>query len=119
MLNGKHKITVGVTDLVNFSVRSGDLWFESDGPSAKEGTYGHIKIQKYRGDEWQTEVHLKQNIASEEFIVQLQGRLDVLYEHEQVPIIEEIKTTYLPVDFLPSAKQELHWAQQKILLVLK
>ncbi|TQV87332.1 ATP-dependent DNA helicase [Aliikangiella coralliicola] len=100
---------------MEFSARTGDLLFESiAGPSSLEGIIGHQKIQKSRGEDWQPEFRLKQIIAMHGFEVTIQGRLDLLYHHNDHIIIEEIKTSYHSPEKIPETKQLLHWAQAKV-----
>ena len=87
-------LTISVRDLVEFSARHGDLFFESGGgPTSLEGIAGHRQLQSSRPDPWQAEVSLKQTILAEGCNATLQGRIDLVNAQASPVIIEEIKTT--------------------------
>lgn len=106
------QLSLSVTELVEFSARSGDLYPESaGGPTAQQGVLAHQRIQRQRGEHWQHEVALKHRwvLAGGEVI--LQGRVDLLNTSATPVIIEEIKTTLQPSAKLPPGKLALFWAQ--------
>lgn len=108
-------LTLSVKDLVAFSASSGDLVADVPaGPSAQEGIQGHQRLQKARGDEWQSEFSLKQSIPLGQHTITLRGRIDLLRASPTPAIIEEIKTAYVPLDQVPEAQLKLHWAQATV-----
>lgn len=111
-MNKSRTISLSVTELVEFSARSGDLYPESaGGPSALEGVLAHQRIQRERGPEWQSEVALKCTWEIDGWTINLQGRLDLLMAESACVTIDEIKTTLQPLDRLPPGKIALFWAQ--------
>lgn len=112
-------ISLSVTDLVEFSARSGDLYPENTGgPSALEGVLAHQRIQRARGSEWQRELSLKYRWQLDDWEIHLQGRLDLLSDTGASVAIEEIKTTLFPPPQLPPGKIALFWAQAQVYAAL-
>jgi len=107
-------INLGIRQLVEFCCRSGDLGFDG-GPfaSALEGIQTHQKIQKRYRKEAIAEAVVKLEICIEEYNIELSGRVDLLFEHETPPRIEEIKTVYSFMNDFSTEYDEPHWAQAK------
>ena len=110
----KAPIKLGIRQLVEFCCRSGDLGFDG-GPSASalEGIQTHQKIQKRYRKEAIAEAVVKLEICIEEYNIELSGRVDLLFEHETPPRIEEIKTVYSFMNDFSTDYDEPHWAQAK------
>ncbi len=108
------ELKLNVTELVEFSARSGNLFDYHDGPTSLEGIRGHQKIQRQRDASWEKEYVLKQQLHLNGVEISLQGRVDLLSFDMINPIVEEIKTTYFAPSQLPEAKKQLHWAQAKV-----
>lgn len=113
-------LIVGVGRLVDFSCRSGDLFFTAPaGPSAQEGIRAHKKLQKQRPSGSEAEYSLKVSLPKKfsEYAVTLQGRVDILHPGNDLlesPLLEEIKTSYVPPDSVPEEQKQLQWAQLKL-----
>ncbi|SMF19989.1 Rad3-related DNA helicase [Alteromonadaceae bacterium Bs31] len=108
-------IKLSVTELVQFSARSGDLFHEELlGPDAQEGQRGHKQIQKSRDPEWLAEHAVRYDTKVNELSISLGGRIDLLNTSSSPPIIEEIKTCYGPGHLLPPERKAIHWAQLKV-----
>jgi Rad3-related DNA helicase len=108
-------LSLSVTELVEFSARTGDLYPESaGGPTAQQGILAHQQIQRQRDADWQREVALKHRWALANGEVTLQGRVDLLNAAGTTVIIEEIKTTLQPSAQLPQGKLALFWAQAQV-----
>jgi DNA excision repair protein ERCC-2 len=110
----KQVFSVSVRELVEFSLRQGDLGGERDfvGPSrALAGIRGHQKIQHSRPAGYQKEVPLAHEIEDDGFILRIQGRIDGLLAEAAPPLLEEIKTVQGRWDAIAGP---LHWAQAKI-----
>ena len=106
-------IKLGIGQLVEFCCRSGDLGMDSEpGPSGREGLRTHQKIQKRYADEALPEYHLKITFESDGYSIELGGRIDLLFESEVPPRIEEIKTVYSLLNN-NLEKNAPHWAQVK------
>ncbi len=100
--------------MVEFCCRCGDLSFDhSPSASAQEGLRTHQKIQKRYADEAIAEYRLKLNLDIDSDNVDLGGRIDLLFEDEQPPRVEEIKTIYSFMNTFSERYDEPHWAQVK------
>jgi len=110
----KAPIKLGIRQLVEFCCRSGDLGFDG-GPSASamEGIQTHQKIQRRYRKEAIAEAPVKLEICIDEYDIELSGRVDLLFEHETPPRIEEIKTVYSFMNDFSTNYDEPHWAQAK------
>lgn len=102
--------TVSVRQLVEFTLRSGDLGgsgtFQPPG-RALAGTYAHQQRQSSLGPDWETEVFLRQPLAP---WLHLLGRVDALCWETRT--IEEIKT--YTSQHPPAQADGLHLGQAKI-----
>ncbi len=113
--NSIAKLKLSVGTLVDFSARVGDLFSEMPvGPTAKEGIYGHQKVQQARDKNWQSEVSVKQTITRGNFQLTLTGRIDLVCSSQRPIVIEEIKTTYVDADKVPDEKKHLHKSQVEL-----
>src|SRR5664280_2176715 len=105
--------TVQVRELVEFALRRGDLGTQNQfvGPyRALAGIRGHQKIQRSRPAGYQTEIPVEQVVETDEFTLQIRGRIDGLLSTPQEVLLEEIKTVPGTWDHLADP---LHWAQAK------
>jgi Rad3-related DNA helicase len=107
-------IRLSVRELVNFTLRSGDLdaSFRSS-VRAAEGTRLHQKLQKSRGEGYKSEVPLSITLVRSGFELLLEGRADGVFTRDGMTFVEEIKSTMKPPDSLGEDEQPLHWAQAK------
>ncbi|MDH5354329.1 MAG: ATP-dependent DNA helicase [Gammaproteobacteria bacterium] len=107
-------LKIGIRQLVEFCCRSGNLGFEG-GPSASalEGLRTHQKIQKRYQKEAIAEHRLKLEFEIEETKIELGGRIDLLFDQESPPRVEEIKTIYSFMNSFTERYDEPHWAQVK------
>jgi DNA excision repair protein ERCC-2 len=104
---------VSVRELVEFSLRTGDLGGERDfvGPDrAQAGIRGHQKVQRSRPEGYQKEVPLVYDIQTEDFTLSIRGRIDGISASGGEVLLEEIKTIQGRWDRTPDP---LHWAQAK------
>src|SRR5687767_15568389 len=109
-----HIIRVSVRDLVELVLRTGGLGRESVfmGPRrALEGAKAHQRIQKSRPADYEAEVFLTRDIATQTLTLRICGRIDGLVRSLDQWHIEEIKTLSRPHD---GEADSLHWAQAKI-----
>ena len=105
---------VSVRSLVEFVYRTGDISFEFSGSSRNTaGVKGHQKIQRSRGAGYQAEVTLDYIAEYDGLKLSIGGRIDGLWETEDGVVLEEIKTTTLPLKEILSDSFFLHWAQVK------
>jgi DNA excision repair protein ERCC-2 len=129
--------TVSVHTLVEFVLTQGDLTpggFQRR-DRAQAGTAGHRRVQRSRPEGYQTEVEVSYRLEEEEPPLEVRGqpplevrgqpplevrgqpplevrgRIDGLYADQEPVILEEIKTTTLPLDTIGEGHNPLHWAQ--------
>lgn len=105
-------LRVSVRELVNFTMRSGDLdaSFKSS-LRATEGTRLHQKVQKSRGPDYRAEVPMRLELSREDCTLLLEGRADGILEENGLFWVEEIKSTLTPLEKLQESDRPLHWAQ--------
>ena len=109
------EICISVRNLVEFVLRSGDIDSLFIGNSrALEGTKAHQQIQKDNKDNGYTpEVTLKYSMEYQAFKFIIEGRADGIISKDDTLIIDEIKTTTRPIEFIEENYKETHWAQAK------
>jgi DNA excision repair protein ERCC-2 len=105
--------TISVRDLVEFVLRQGDLGGERGfvgSDRALAGIRGHQKIQRSRPTGYLTELPVEYKVETEEFTLQIRGRIDGLLITSGQVLLEEIKTIQGTWDH---EADPLHWAQAK------
>ena len=105
--------TISVRDLVEFVLRTGDLGGEREfvgSDRALAGIRGHQKIQRSRPTGYLTELPVEYRVETEEFTLQIRGRIDGLLITFQQVLLEEIKTVQ---GKWSHEADPLHWAQAK------
>ncbi|MCY6353715.1 ATP-dependent DNA helicase [Clostridium sp. ZS2-4] len=111
---GNNTIKISVRSLVEFVLRSGDLVSTFVGSTRNtDAIKAHQKIQKSAPEEYKPEVTLSYIVEKEDIILQITGRADGIIEYEDNVIIDEIKTTTTPLEFVEEDYNEIHWAQAK------
>ncbi len=101
--------------LVEHMLRSGDLVLEfSPGSRQVEGIYAHQKVQRSRPAEYSKEVTVSHQLETEDFILDIGGRIDGVYEYPDRVIIEEIKSTTRNLEVVEQAENQRHWGQLKV-----
>lgn len=112
----KQIIKISVRSLVEFILRSGDLdnrrTFAADKEAMQKGSRVHRKIQKRMGSSYRAEVPLTYEQEYEDFIISLEGRADGIFEEEDSFVIDEIKGSYLDLEYLEEPIP-VHLAQAK------
>jgi len=105
-------LKVSVRELVEFTLRSGDLdaSFKSS-VRAQEGTRLHQKVQRSKDTDYQAEVPLAVQLTRDGIQLRLEGRADGIFEEDGTTFVEEIKSTLTPLDRLKEDDRPLHWAQ--------
>jgi DNA excision repair protein ERCC-2 len=111
----KRELKIAVRELVRHALRSGDLIMEFSGSARPvDAIRAHQKIQKSHPKNYQAEVPISSQIETDQFILNISGRIDgVMTEPDRV-IIEEIKTTTRSLDYFEKNEDPLHWGQVKI-----
>lgn len=114
MASDFQEIKIGVRDLIDFVMRSGDIdnQYRSN-QRMMEGIRAHQRIQKAYGEGYQKEVYFLDKTRLEEVFFVVEGRADGLYEKDGSAMIDEIKSTSRPFDSLDAEGNPLHWAQAK------
>ncbi len=119
-MKDEQDLSVSVGKLIEFSCKTGDLFFTAPaGPSAQEGIRAHKKLQQQIPKESEAEFSLKVTLPEliSGYRVTIQGRVDILHPAQDllsVPLLEEIKTTYVHPDKIPDSQKQLQWAQLKL-----
>lgn len=106
-------ITLPIRHLVEFLMRSGsiDARAAAGFDRAREGSRIHRRLQKEGGPDYRAEVHLSRTIVCGDFRYTLQGRADGILTQDDTTIIDEIKTTQLPLERISEDRFPAHWAQ--------
>lgn len=103
-------VKLGIRALCEFVLRCGDIDSRFSGTDrAADGARIHKKLQKR--ENYKAEVHFKTTRCVDAITYLLEGRADGLFYEDGVPVIEEIKTTTVAVQFLTENYSEAHWAQ--------
>ena len=106
---------IGVSELVEQTLRSGDINFRfSSRSSALEGIKGHQRLQKSRNQNYRAEKQLSDRIEWDDLSLEISGRVDGYYPDEERFIVEEIKTIRVDVDLIPEGVRRMHWGQVRI-----
>lgn len=105
------EIDISVRDLIHFVYRGGDLDARFVGKSrALQGTKAHQAIQKKMGEDYVPEVTLKHQLEVDNIVMKIKGRVDGII-HQDIIIIDEIKSTVRELDSIESDDYPMHWLQ--------
>ncbi len=111
---GKPQIKISVRNLVELVLRSGDIDNRLVSSNRMlEGTRIHQKIQKESGEKYNKEVFLSYDYEIKDFIIKLEGRADGIISEKDGIVIDEIKSTTRPLEYIDDDFSLLHWAQAK------
>ena len=106
------EISISVRELVEFTLRKGDIDFRYTGRQrGAQGTKAHQRIQKKYKEGDLSEVSISRTIEYKDMNITLQGRMDGIIFEEGKVIIDEIKSTRMPLDEIDEDFSEVHWAQ--------
>lgn len=112
MPTDKIYLTLSVHDLVDFLLRKGDIDNRVyNQETMLLGTKIHAAFQKKQGNDYLSEVALKETFERPLGTIILEGRADGVIVGGPFPIIDEIKSTVLPLDVFYEQQQEWHEAQ--------
>lgn len=107
------EMRLAVRQLVEFLLRRGDIDSRFTGfDRANEGARIHRRLQKAAGEDYAAEVYLcaKRMVEGVTFVVD--GRADGIFTDENgETVIDEIKTTAVPLDDITEDMSPCHWAQ--------
>lgn len=108
-------IKLGVRELVEFTLRTGDLGSTSNSQNtALLGARIHRRLQKQRGENYQKEYYLDKHLTLNGADYLLHGRADGVTLTEDAASIEEIKTSETVFDQLSDNTLTLYWGQVKL-----
>ncbi len=110
-------IKLAVRQLVELIMRSGDIdnRFVS-GNRMQEGARAHRALQKTNRenyDDYRSEAFFSGRYCCKGQEYLLEGRADGIFSHNGAYIVEEIKTTALPVELIGEEFDPAHWGQAK------
>ena len=114
----KLEIKKSVREFVELILKSGSLdnTFKTNA-RAIEGVRAHQKLQKSNEEifkEYEKEVYLETTIDVGSFILHIEGRCDGIILDSDRTIVEEIKSTYVPLSAIYDDFNDMHWSQGKI-----
>ena len=113
-MEDKKVLKVSVRELVEFVLRSGDLVSGFTGSSRNvEGIKGHQTIQKSYGEEYTPEVTVSYLAERKEISLEVNGRIDGILLRNNEVLIDEIKTTTRPLEYIDEDYNVLHLSQAK------
>jgi DNA excision repair protein ERCC-2 len=78
------------------------------------GIRSHQKLQKSRPPSYVREHSVRFQAESGDYSIEIQGRIDGVYELDNQPVLEEIKTTRQNLDSFILEAETLHWAQLQV-----
>ena len=106
-----------VRGIVEFSLKEGSIDDRFVSRSrALEGTIAHGKLQEDNSKvykKYEKEVKLQCKFETDNLTLIVEGRCDGIINDGDIPIIEEIKSTYKNLIYIEENYNELHWAQGK------
>lgn len=108
-------IKISVRHLVENTMLSGSITSLGFGASkTAEGIKGHKVVQKSWGEGYTSEVGVSITVDCDELTLEIGGRIDGVYRDNDITVIEEIKTTDIPLEYIDKDSNRLHWAQGEI-----
>ncbi|WP_270182236.1 ATP-dependent DNA helicase [Alkalihalobacillus sp. CinArs1] len=107
-------IKVSVRPLVEYAFRSGsiDARFRT-ATTMHEGTKLHQYVQKQYGEQDQKEVPFEMEFEYDDLLFYIEGRCDGLLKRNDSYVVDEIKSTSLPLEEINENSYAVHWAQAK------
>lgn len=107
-------IELSVHELVDFLLRTGDIDNRIYNSSTmQEGTLIHALYQSRQGGNYLSEYFLSEQFHVEDFDVTLEGRADGIIDLGNTAIIDEIKSTIVPLEEYYESQKEWHLGQAK------
>jgi len=106
---------IGIRQLVEFVLRQGDLnEVKNSQNTALNGANIHRQLQSTRGEDYESEVYLKQTVTMNDTEYVISGRADGVQLNDDGALIEEIKTSDQSFDDLTPNTQTLYWGQVQV-----
>ena len=107
-------LVLSVHELVDFLLRTGDIdnrIYNSN--TMSEGTLIHAYYQSRQGGNYISEYHLFEKFQVDDFDVTLEGRADGIIDFGSTAIIDEIKSTIVPLEEYYESQRDWHLGQAK------
>jgi len=114
-ISPKQHFRLSVRELVAYLPQGGDLSdsvFSSGRPVA--GIHAHQKIQKKRPEYYTPEVSVAHTVETDNYVIEIGGRIDGVFHLADHDILEEIKTTTRDLAAVEKSQNPHHWAQLKM-----
>ena len=106
------EIRLSIRRLSEFLLRSGSLDNRWGGAErAQLGSRIHRRLQKEGGESYQAEVSLSRCVEAGGLLYRLEGRADGIVETPEGFLIDEIKTTAMPLEAIGENFSRAHWGQ--------
>lgn len=113
----KKEIVIGVRELLEMIFNPKDLGAAfTPATRGQEGSEGHRLIISERPAGYQSEVPIEFHYSTDDYQLTVRGRIDGLLVMDEQLLVEEIKTTYIPVEKLQAGGYPIHEAQLKLYL---
>ena len=110
----KKLLTLSVHQLVDFLLRTGDIDNRIyNQATMSEGTLIHAFYQSRQGKNYVSEYNLVEKFNVADFVVTLEGRADGIIDLGSTAIIDEIKSTIVPLEEYYESQKEWHLGQAK------
>ena len=110
----KKFLALSVHQLVDFLLRTGDIDNRvNNSATMNEGTLIHAFYQSRQGKNYISEYNLVENFNAADFEVRLEGRADGIIDLGSTAIIDEIKSTIVPLEEYYNSQREWHLGQAK------
>ena len=107
-------LTLSVHQLVDFLLRTGDIDNRIyNSATMSEGTLIHAMYQSRQGGNYVSEYNLFEQFKVNDFRVVLEGRADGIIDLGSTAIIDEIKSTIVPLEEYYESQKEWHLGQAK------
>ena len=111
-------VKISVRELVEFVLRQGSIMASGSMSATSNnraviGTLAHKKIQESMEPNYEAEVKLIHECQIEDVLFVIEGRADGIIKDLTSVIIDEIKTTATPLEYVDENFNHLHWAQAK------
>ncbi len=114
-VSAKPQISVAARVLAEHVLQGGDLAFSFLGSvRAQEGIAGHRRVQASRPEGYQREVAVACRVETGDFVLDIGGRIDGVWDLDGQVVLEEIKTTIQPLEAAAGADNPVHWGQARI-----
>ncbi|MBM6716648.1 ATP-dependent DNA helicase [Gemmiger formicilis] len=111
-------VALSVRRLVEFLLRTGSIDSRFSGfDRANEGARIHRRLQRAAAkvhEDYKAEVALRQEYTCDGITYTLEGRADGIFTRDGVPVVEEIKSTTLPLEEITENHAPEHWAQGQV-----